>query len=126
MAAPATCSASECAETADQHCSRCHTAAYCSVACQTRDWPGHKPECKRLVAAAAAAAAVTANATAAAAGGGGGSSAAAAAQPPPRRVPSGLEDRVEDYHCALPTCARRGVALPQEGSEVCGGCHAVV
>ncbi len=54
MAAQAACSASECVETADEHCSRCHTAAYCSVACQTRDWPGHKPECKRLVAAAAA------------------------------------------------------------------------
>ena len=57
MAAQGKCSASECTENADQQCSRCQTAAYCSVACQAKDWPTHKPECKRLVAAAAAAAA---------------------------------------------------------------------
>ena len=31
-----------------------------------------------------------------------------------------------DFHCALPTCARRGEALPENGSDMCSGCLAVV
>ncbi len=45
--------------------------------------------------------------------------------PPPRRVFSGLDCRVTDFHCALPTCARRGEALP-EGSDMCSGCRTAV
>ena len=78
MAALAKCSTSDCLEVAEKRCARCETT-YCSIACQTKDWPAHKPACKRFAAAASAAAAAAAAAASAAAA----TATAATAQPHP-------------------------------------------
>ena len=105
-------------------CGRCHAAAYCSAPCQRAHWPAHKPRCKELEAAAAAAAAPTAKAAAsvpiAAAG-------RVGELPPEPRTPgvySGLECRVEDFHCALDSC---GAALDKMAptNVLCNGCRCV-
>ncbi|KAJ7171081.1 hypothetical protein C8R46DRAFT_1087613 [Mycena filopes] len=46
------CAAANCTEDGKSQCSRCKSRFYCSPACQQRDWPAHKAECKRLVAIA--------------------------------------------------------------------------
>ena len=37
-----------CAQPGALRCAACHSASYCSVQCQRRDWPAHKPACLRL------------------------------------------------------------------------------
>ena len=34
---------------ADLNCNRCKSALYCSVDCQRKDWPRHKPKCDAMV-----------------------------------------------------------------------------
>jgi hypothetical protein len=51
------CSGLTCTAVALHECARCHAAAYCSVACQTADWPAHKPHCRAPSAQAQALAA---------------------------------------------------------------------
>ena len=34
-----------CASPARHRCSLCHARRYCSVACQSADWPAHRKEC---------------------------------------------------------------------------------
>ena len=123
--APLHCWAEGCAAPSTSACARCRTAEYCGAPCQRAHWPAHKPRCKELEAAADAAEAAEAAAAAAAAAGGGG---AGEDKPPsaPRTpgVYSGLECRVQDYHCALGSC---GAALEEGGANaVCNGCRSVV
>lgn len=40
-------SACYCGKKADKFCGRCHEVGYCSVECQTQDWPNHKPACNQ-------------------------------------------------------------------------------
>ena len=39
------CSNPGCLQPGTSSCSACKTTSYCSVACQTADWPNHKEEC---------------------------------------------------------------------------------
>ena len=127
MAAPdtLTCWAEGCTAPSTSACGRCRTAEYCGAPCQRAHWPAHKPRCKELRAAAdaAEAAAEAAGATPAAGDGGAGEDTA----PAPPRTPgvySGLECRVQDYHCALVGC---GAALEEvSANAVCSGCRSVV
>jgi hypothetical protein len=126
--APLRCWAEGCAALSTSACARCRTAEYCGAPCQRSHWRAHKPRCKELEAAAdaaeAAAEAAAGTAAAPAAGGGG----AGDEQPPggPRTpgVYTGLECRVQDYHCALESCS----AVLEEGGAniVCNGCRSVV
>jgi hypothetical protein len=45
-AAPRECAV--CGAQAPWHCARCRAAFYCSKACQKKDWPAHKENCKAL------------------------------------------------------------------------------
>ncbi|KAJ6581470.1 hypothetical protein B0H19DRAFT_1115329 [Mycena capillaripes] len=40
------CYNDECMNRADQQCSNCKLATYCSTACQKKAWPTHKRECE--------------------------------------------------------------------------------
>ena len=123
--APLRCWAEGCKRPSTSACGRCRTAEYCGAPCQRAHWRAHKQRCKELEAAADAAGAVAEAAAAAAAAAPAGG---AGVQPPgaPRTpgVYSGLECRVQDYHCALVGCS---AALEAGGAGlVCSGCRAVV
>ena len=121
--APLQCWAEGCAAPSTSACGRCRTAEYCGAPCQRAHWRAHKPRCKELEAAAEAAEAAAAGVAAAAAAvlGAGGQAPAAPRTP---GVYTGLECRVQDYHCALEDC---GAALEEGGANAaCSGCRAVV
>ena len=126
---PLTCWAEGCAAPSASACGRCRTAEYCGAPCQRAHWRAHKPRCKELEAAAdaAEAAAETAAATAAAlavGGGGAGEDKPPSAAPRAPGIYSGLECRVQDYHCALVSCS---AALEEAGANaICSGCRSVV
>ena len=42
----ATCSCPGCDQPGISSCSACQTTVYCSVICQTADWPHHKEKCE--------------------------------------------------------------------------------
>ena len=123
--APLTCWVEGCAAPSTSACGRCRTAEYCGAPCQRAHWRAHKPRCKELEAAADAAEAAAEAAAAAAAAGGG--SAGEDKPPGAPRTPgvyTGLECRVQDYHCALESCC---VTLEEGGANtVCNGCRSVV
>jgi hypothetical protein len=118
-APPPRCWAVDCSNPAPAaKCGRCHTAAYCSAPCQRAHWPAHRPHCKELEAAAAAAKARDSSPFA----GGNGE-----CPPEAQRTPgvySGLECRVEDFHCALDSC---GAVLDKmtPTNVLCNGCRCV-
>ena len=122
--AHAPCWAEDCALPSTSACGRCRTAEYCGAPCQRSHWPAHKLRCKELEAAADAAEAAAEAAAAVAPAAGGGGAGAAPAAPRAPGVYSGMDCRVQDYHCALAGC---GAALQAGGaSTVCPGCRAVV
>jgi hypothetical protein len=127
--APLRCWAEGCAALSTSACARCRTAEYCGAPCQRSHWRAHKPRCKELeaaadVAEAAAEAAAAAAAATPAAGVGGAGSDKPPGAPRTPGVYSGLECRVQDYHCALVGC---GAALEVGGANtVCNGCRCVV
>ena len=125
--APLHCWAEGCAALSTSACARCRTAEYCGEPCQRSHWRAHKPRCKELEAAAdaAEAAAEAAAAAAPAAGGGGASEGKPPSAPRTPGVYTGLECRVQDYHCALVGC---GTALEPSGATnaVCSGCRSAV
>ena len=106
--AQSSCAAEACLAAGTATCGRCLVTAYCSVLCQRAHWATHKPRCKELAE----------------------SNAHCAAELPPRalRIPgvyAGLESRVVDYHCALPSCS---AAQDRAGPDIalCGGCRVVL
>ena len=122
--APLHCWAEGCAALSTSACARCRTAEYCGAPCQRAHWPAHKPRCKELEAAADAAEAAAEAAAATAAGGGGAGEDKLSGAPRTPGVYTGLECRVQDFHCARGSC---GAMLEASGANaVCNGCRSVV
>ena len=113
------CWAEGCTAPSASACARCRTAEYCGAPCQRAHWRAHKVRCRELEAAADAVTAAEAKAAA--------SLAAGELPPEAPRTPgvyTGLECRVQDYHCALGGC---GAALDRAAptNALCAGCRAV-
>lgn len=125
------CGGPECTKKAFECCDRCKAVHYCGVECQRRHWSLHKTVCAEPALTESKAAEVTSEAKAEnlaedMAEATEEDTAVEAGLMAPTKVYSGLDCRVNDFHCANPACTERVRDLPKEGSDMCSGCRAVV